>query len=58
MSLTDTPPAGHLLIGRRIAALDRREALARALARHLADGAPVEPDPEYQPRHFPRSPHA
>lgn len=59
-AVMDTPSRGNVLAP-ALAALDRREALmaaARATCAHLADGAPVDPDPDYQPRHLPRSPHA
>lgn len=49
MSAVLDPPGG--VLAPRLAALDRREALARALAAHMADGPAVDPDPDYQPKH-------
>lgn len=43
--------AWHPVIAPRIAALDLREQLARSLAAHMADAPPVDPDPDYMPRH-------
>jgi hypothetical protein len=50
------PPADGVL-GPRLAALDRREALARAAdgGAHYAPGPCADPEPDYQPRHLPRS---
>lgn len=45
-----TAPAMHD-VAALAAALDRREQQARALAAHMADTPPVDPDPDYTPRH-------
>ncbi len=55
-AVMDPPPAqGPLAL--QLAALDRREALARAAdgGAHYAPGPCADPEPDYQPRHLPRS---
>jgi hypothetical protein len=45
------PVDGAQVVNARAGRLDREARMLRALAAHMADGDPVDPAPDYEPRH-------